>query len=148
MNKTHQRNRRSQKESRIFAPHLQEELAAQPLHSRRPVDNLLDLYIHFVHNTDMKFEWDPAKELANIAKHGLSFELAKTIWKGPIYTIVDYRYEYGETRFQTTGSLASLVVVLVVHTEDDETIRIISARKATPNERKIYYAEIRARFDR
>ena len=96
----------------------------------------------------MKFEWDPAKELANIAKHGLSFELAKTIWKGPIYTIVDYRFEYGETRFQTTGTLASLVVVLVVHTEDDETIRIISARKATPNERKTYYAEIRSSFDR
>lgn len=89
----------------------------------------------------MRFEWDEAKNTINKRKHGYSFEVAATIWRGPVVTEVDFR-NYGEERLRTLGVVGNTVVLLVVHLEDDETIRIISARKADPGERKRYYEKI------
>ncbi len=57
-------------------------------------------------------------------------------------TVIDDRFEYGEVRYQTLGLLKSRVI-LVVHTESEIVIRIISARKATKYEEKIYFDQIK-----
>ncbi|MBF2058183.1 MAG: BrnT family toxin [Cyanobacterium sp. T60_A2020_053] len=87
----------------------------------------------------MKFEWNENKNKQNINKHGISFEEAKEIFYGIIFTITDERFDYGEVREISIGTIESFVIVTVVHTERNGKIRIISARKATPKERKTYY---------
>jgi uncharacterized DUF497 family protein len=89
----------------------------------------------------MKFEWDEAKRQANIAKHGLDFVDLPPLFDGVTVLEVDDRFDYGETRFITLGLLNGLVF-LVVHTETDETIRLISARKASKYEEEYYFQEI------
>jgi uncharacterized DUF497 family protein len=64
------------------------------------------------------------------------------MFDGDVVTIEDERFDYGETRFITLG-LLQFHVIVVAHTEDDEVIRIISARKATKNEEKNYFKEIK-----
>ncbi len=63
------------------------------------------------------------------------------MFDGSVFTIEDLRFDYGETRYITFGLLQYRVIV-VAHTEDDEVIRIISARKATKNEEKRYFEEV------
>lgn len=89
----------------------------------------------------MQFIWDEQKRLANIAKHGIDFADAHKIFNGAYLLFEDDRFDYGEQRFVAIGSLDTLIVV-VVHTENDDTIRIISMRKATKNEQKLYYAQL------
>ncbi|MBI3244782.1 MAG: BrnT family toxin [Chloroflexi bacterium] len=89
----------------------------------------------------MRFEWDEAKRLANIEKHGIDFADVPLMFDGDVFTIEDQRFEYAETRYITFGLLKFRVIV-VAHTDDDEVIRIISARKATKNEEKLYFKEI------
>lgn len=83
------------------------------------------------------FEWDPAKDAANWAKHGISFEEAATIFEGPILSYEDDELD-GEVRERSYGLLGGTVVVCVIHTDRGGTTRIISARKATPRERKAF----------
>lgn len=80
------------------------------------------------------FEWDPEKNISNLRKHGLSFEEAASIFKGPVLTGPDE--STGEVRDKSFGLLGGMVVVCVIHTERQGKIRIISARKATSTERK------------
>ena len=89
----------------------------------------------------MRFEWDEAKRLANIKKHEIDFADVPPMFDGDVLTIEDKRFEYDETRYITFGLLKFRVIV-VAHTDDDEVIRIISARKATQNEEKLYFKEI------
>ena len=89
----------------------------------------------------MKFEWDEAKRQANIKKHGIDFADVPPMFDGAIVTIEDERFEYDETRYVTLGLLSARVIV-VAHTDQDEVIRLISARKATKNEEKHYFEEI------
>jgi len=89
----------------------------------------------------MKVEWDEAKRLANIRKHGIDFVDVPDIFERETVTVIDDRSDYGETRYLTLGLLKSRVI-LVVHTESDDTIRIISARKATRYEEKTYFEQI------
>lgn len=89
----------------------------------------------------MKFDWDEAKRLANIEKHGVDFADVPPMFNGDVFTIEDQRFDYGETRYLTFGLLKFRVIV-VAHTEEDNVIRIISARKATKNEEKHYFKEI------
>jgi hypothetical protein len=84
------------------------------------------------------FEWNEAKNRANISKHGLSFEDASIVFSGPCVTFEDMRHGYGEERFITLGSLAGRVVV-IAHTSRDENTRVISMRKANSREQEIYY---------
>jgi uncharacterized DUF497 family protein len=94
----------------------------------------------------MRFEWDVAKRLANIKRHGFDFLAVERVFLGAAFTFLDDRFDYGETRFLTLGILNGTVVA-VAHTESDEITRIISFRKASKNEENIYYQEIRARSD-
>lgn len=94
----------------------------------------------------MRFEWDLEKARRNLAKHGISFEVAQGIWDDPLHVIVPDRFEDGEERWHAIGAINSVVIVVVVHTypdeEDAHCIRIIGARKATRHERKSYEEEI------
>ena len=87
----------------------------------------------------MQFEWDEAKNAANIKKHGISFEEATSIFDDVVFTSIDDRFDYEEIREISIGAIESVVVVTVVHTDRGEVTRIISARKATKKERKKYY---------
>ena len=88
----------------------------------------------------MNFEWDDAKRKLNVQKHGIDFINASKIFDGYTLTIKDDRYDYGETRFVTFGILEGRVVA-VVHTENEDSIRIISIRKATKYEEKKYFSK-------
>lgn len=92
----------------------------------------------------MRFVWDPAKAEANERKHGVRFEDAVRVFFDPLHLSVQDRVEGGEYRWRTIGQVGGAIVLLVAHTvaQDGpasiETIRIISARRATPQERKRY----------
>ncbi|MEB3120460.1 MAG: BrnT family toxin [Snowella sp.] len=87
----------------------------------------------------MKFEWDENKNQQNRQKHGISFEEAKEIFLGIVFTSVDQRFDYDEIREVSIGTIQGFVIVTVAHTERNGKTRLISARKATPKERRQYY---------
>lgn len=90
----------------------------------------------------MRFVWDEEKSRRNLANHKVSFEAAKLVFDDPRALSQIERVEDGEERWQTLGLAGGMVVLLVAHTyreeAGEEIIRIISARKATAYERKIY----------
>ena len=88
----------------------------------------------------MKFEWDDRKATLNLKDHGVAFEDAELVFYdiGRIETY-DRREDYGEDRWVTIGLVWSAVLYVVYTVRDDETIRLISARKANANERKQYH---------
>ncbi len=87
----------------------------------------------------MRFDWDPAKAAENLANHKVSFEEASSIFGDPLATTVaDPDHSVGEERFLTTGLSIQQRLIIVWHTEEEDMIRIIGAREATPHERRIY----------
>ena len=89
----------------------------------------------------MKFEWDPAKAAENMRKHGVSFEAALHVFHDELSaTFPDPDHSLLEARLITYGLGIDKKLLVISHTEHDETIRIISARFATNNERKRYEA--------
>ena len=88
----------------------------------------------------MVFEWDIAKDEANRRKHGIGFELASHIFTDPLAVIGEDPGEHGEPRWRIIGNIDGLVLVLVVFTPRGDAVRIVSARRATRNERKNYEA--------
>lgn len=87
----------------------------------------------------MHFTYDPNKRRTNLQKHGLDMALGPEVILHPDSVLfADYRFPYDEERFVTIGPLRSIIAV-VVTTEDAHTIRILSVRRATPNEQTIYY---------
>lgn len=90
----------------------------------------------------MQFEWDEEKANRNLKKHGIHFEVAAHVFADPNHLTYQDRYENGEYRWQTIGTVAGEQILLVAHVyryrEDVEIIRLISARKATKTERKQY----------
>lgn len=88
--------------------------------------------------SQLRFEWDDAKNAENRRKHGFGFEEAAEIFKGPTLTDTDDR-PYAETREISFGFLGTGVVAAVAHTDREGTIRIISARKATERERNHFH---------
>ena len=90
----------------------------------------------------MRFEWDEAKNRGNRTKHRISFETAKLVFEDPDRVSVQDRFVEGEDRWQTLGMIGGTVVLLVAHLwwdeDGEEVIRIISARKASSRERRIY----------
>lgn len=72
----------------------------------------------------MQFTWHEPKRRANLAKHGLDFAQAKHVFTGHTLTRPDTRFDYREARFTTVGLLGTTVVV-IAHTETEETIHII-----------------------
>ena len=90
----------------------------------------------------MRFEWDAEKNRRNSAKHKVSFEIAREVFDDPWAISVRGRVVEGEDRWQTIGAICEGDLILVAHTQRDdegeEVIRMISARKATPGERRRY----------
>lgn len=87
----------------------------------------------------MRFEWDPDKAAENLAKHGVSFEEAATAFRDVLSaTGADPDHSLDEERFVTFGISTDGRLLAIAHTDRDDTIRFISARPATPSERKIY----------
>ena len=91
----------------------------------------------------MRYEWDEAKNLSNLAKHGLAFEDAEHVFTGPCVTFEDDRFDYGEQRLITLGLLAGRLVV-IAHAPRGETTRSISRRKANRREEEIYQKQLGA----
>lgn|GEM_PF-749550 len=83
----------------------------------------------------------------NVVKHGLRFEDAVRIFDGFTVDLLDDRFDYGKPREISIGLIGGLAVVVVVHTDRDGKIRIISARPAVKAERRIYEKAIREAFD-
>jgi uncharacterized DUF497 family protein len=87
----------------------------------------------------MKFTWDPAKAAQNLIDHGVSFDEATTVFGDPLAaTIPDPDHSIGEERLLTMGQSSDGRLLVVSHTEEGDTIRIISAREATSHERRDY----------
>ena len=90
----------------------------------------------------MNFEWDREKATSNLEKHGVSFDEAATAFGDPLSsTILDPDRSDDEDRYILIGQAFSGRVVVVVHTERGEFIRLISARLATRSERRSYEQE-------
>lgn len=92
----------------------------------------------------MEFEWNEEKIRANIKKHKISFDEAQEAFNDPLHiSILDKRYSYLEERWITSGSTKKGTIVIVGHLytikdDGEEVIRILSARKARPKERRQY----------
>ncbi|MGA3084135.1 MAG: BrnT family toxin [Thermodesulfobacteriota bacterium] len=87
----------------------------------------------------MNIEWDPKKAKSNLRKHGVSFEEAATVLSDPMAaTGADPDHSITENRYISFGVSERGRLLVVSHTEEKETIRIISARKASKGERELY----------
>ena len=87
----------------------------------------------------VSFEWDAQKAKNNLQKHLVEFEEASTVFDDPQFiTVLDIEHSRDEERYITIGLSNKNRFLMVAHTERNEKIRIISARKATNNEEKFY----------
>jgi uncharacterized protein len=92
----------------------------------------------------LEFEWHNAKAEANLRAHGVSFDLAKTVFNDPFaIERLDDREDYGEARFVMVGMAERNTLLFVAYTErrNNERIRIISARRATQDEQADYFQQ-------
>jgi uncharacterized DUF497 family protein len=88
------------------------------------------------------FEWDSRKEARNQQKHGVSFREAATVFGDPLSTeFPDPDHSQDEERYIIIGMSRRGRILVVAHTERGDTIRIISARRATRDERRFYEEE-------
>jgi uncharacterized protein len=94
----------------------------------------------------MNFEWDERKNEANIDKHGFDFADVYRIFNLPMAVELDERIDYGEDRLIGTGILDGRIVVVIYTEPDQETVRIISLRKALTYERKKYEQYLKDRL--
>jgi len=89
-----------------------------------------------------RFEWDEAKSESNKTKHNIDFETAELIFDDPFCISFVERVDEGEERWHAIGMIEDILVIVAVHTYrvegTDEVIRIISSRRATSHERKLY----------
>lgn len=96
----------------------------------------------------MIFEWDEAKNDHNIKKHGIDFRDVIEMFNHPMLTQLDTRLDYGEDRWIGIGILRNAVAVAIyIEWEDENKVRIISARRATRNESKRYHKRIAHRLE-
>jgi len=88
---------------------------------------------------DPAFSWDPVKARANLAKHGVEFAEAAGVFRDTLsITLLDAAHSDREERFITIGMSPKNRLLVVVHTDIGDVIRIISARQATPREIRAY----------
>jgi hypothetical protein len=89
----------------------------------------------------LEFEWDKAKDKANIAKHGVGFSVARDVFRDVFaIELLDDRHDYGEERYVIIG-MAEGRLLSVAYTMRGDIIRIITARSATPLEKRQYHEE-------
>ena len=87
----------------------------------------------------MRFEWDERKASQNLVKHNVSFEEAVSVFGDPLSkTFPDPDHSQDEERFIIIGASESGTILVIAHTDDERTVRIISAREATYGERRSY----------
>ena len=94
----------------------------------------------------MKFIWDRRKNEANIKKHELDFADAYMVFESPMLVGLDEREEYGEDRWISVGLMENRVVVIIFTEPEEDTIRVISFRKATTDEQNNYEQEYKNQF--
>ena len=91
----------------------------------------------------MGFAWDPRKAKRNLAKHGVSFDDAATVFDDDLFVVfADPDHSIEESRFIVMGRSKQGRLLVVAYTERSDAIRIVSARKATRQEQRIYAEEI------
>jgi len=87
----------------------------------------------------MEFDWDPSKAQRNLERHGVSFPEAATVFADVLgWTFFDPDHSRDEDRFLTIGTSNTGRLLIVSHTEEDDLVRIISAREVTRRERRDY----------
>jgi uncharacterized DUF497 family protein len=87
----------------------------------------------------MEFEWDEEKAAANLAKHGVSFDEAKTIFDDPLYVdFYDPDHSIDEHRYIIIGESRQRRLLIVSYAARDDVARLISAREVTRSEREAY----------
>ena len=91
----------------------------------------------------MRFEWDEAKNKANIRKHGIDFVDVADLFNHPMLTLLDDRDDYDEARWVTIGWIYTVIGVVIYTERQGDVIRIISARKATKYEVRHYEKSIK-----
>jgi len=91
---------------------------------------------------ELEFEWDEEKAKANLTKHRVSFLTAAQVFANEIVERIDDREDYGELRFIALGRVDTEVYRVVFTWRGENLIRIISAQKASRDEREIYYRAI------
>ena len=112
------------------------------------IDNPQALDYVFCMTNETHFEWDEAKNKANIKKHGIDFKDTVEIFNNPMIIEPDDRADYCEDRYIGMGFLRNLIaVVIFVEKIDKNTIRIISVRKATKHENKFFKKAIKDRLE-
>ncbi len=89
----------------------------------------------------MRFTWHEPKRQATLQRRSLDFGDAEIVFAGPTLTFEDDREDYGETRWVTIGLVHGIVVV-IVHTETEDEIRVISMRKAEKDEQHLFFANL------
>jgi uncharacterized DUF497 family protein len=90
----------------------------------------------------LEFEWHKTKAEANFRAHGVSFDLAKTVFRDPFaIERLDDREDYGEARFVLIGMAEGNILLFVAYTERGGRIRLISARRATQDEQDDYFQQ-------
>lgn len=89
----------------------------------------------------MRFTWHETKRLITLQRRGLDFADAELVFAGPTFTFEDDREDYGEQRWVTPGLLREKVVV-IVHTETEAEIRVISMREADKDEQFLYFSNL------
>ena len=94
----------------------------------------------------VNFEWDEQKNNENIRKHGFDFADAWEIFEAPMRTALDLREDYGEERLRGIGFLGNRIVVVIFTYRNEDTIRLISLRKALKHERKKFEDALRNRL--
>ena len=90
----------------------------------------------------MDFTWHEPKRQANLKKHGVDFTAAARVFAGPTFTFEDARGDYGERRWVTLG-LSGMKVMVIVHTEAEDEIHVISMREADDDEQILFFANLR-----
>ena len=90
----------------------------------------------------MRFAWDPTKDARNQRKHGVGFREGASVLEDPLSTTFpDPDHSRGELRYVTIGRSRLRRTLVLAHTDRGDIIRIISARRATPRERRFYEEE-------
>ncbi|HLX60774.1 MAG TPA: BrnT family toxin [Planctomycetota bacterium] len=95
----------------------------------------------------MKFTWNSNKLQRNLRKHGIHFEEAAQIFDSPMLCNLDERYDYGEDRWIGIGMTRGRCIVIVYTETGDDTIHLISARKALKHERETFETHIKDRLE-
>jgi len=90
----------------------------------------------------MQYAWTQEKNRSNLQKHRIAFEDAKRIFEGLTVERVDNRFDYGEIRVYAIGLVNGVEITVIYTYRNDDEIRIISAWRAEPHERRSYWQKI------